>query len=131
MPVVGSSHRFPQAYHLKNRRSFSRLAQRGRLFTTDHLMIQWGKSEESHSRIGVTVQRRFGSAVERNTFRRRAKEAFRLSKLREMPGIDINLKPKHSLPIPYSEFCAAFEKLEKLLSKGSSRTSSGESLSLQ
>ena len=116
--MVASIHGFPPTYRLKDRREFSRLAQRGRLFSTDHLVIQWGKSGEAHARIGVTVVRRFGSAVERNTFRRRAKEAFRMSRLREIPGIDINLKPKHSLSIPFSEFCIAFERLEKMLSRG-------------
>jgi ribonuclease P protein component len=110
---------FPSEYHLKTRRDFSRLGVRGRLFSTDHLLIQWGRSNEAHARIGITVVRRFGSSVDRNTFRRRAKEAFRLSKLRDIPGIDINLKPKHSLPIPYSEFCVAFERFEKFLSRAS------------
>jgi ribonuclease P protein component len=117
--VTVSTCEFPSAYRLKDRRVFSRLGQRGRLFSTDHILIQWGKSSGTHARIGITVVRRFGSAVERNTFRRRAKEAFRLSKLREIPGIDINIKPKKSISISFSEFCIAFERLEKLLSRTS------------
>jgi ribonuclease P protein component len=108
---------FSSEYRLKSRRDFSRLGARGRLFSTDHLLIQWGRSTEAHARIGITVVRRLGSSVARNTFRRYAREAFRQSKLRDIPGIDINLKPKHPLPIPYSEFCIAFERFEKFLSR--------------
>lgn len=62
----------------------------------------------------MTIVRRMGSAVERNLFRRRAKEAFRRSSIRNCPGIDINIKPKNGVAVPYSEFFAAFEQLEKV-----------------
>ena len=114
--MVESSHRFPSEFRLKDRRVFSRLSYRGRFFSTDHVVIHWGKSSSPHARLGITVVRRFGSAVERNTFRRRAKEAFRLSSLREIPGIDINLKPKKSISVSFSEFCTAFERFEKMIS---------------
>lgn len=106
----------PPTYRVKNRCDFLRLGQRGRIFVTGLVVIQWGKSNLPHARIGITVVRRFGSAVERNCFRRRAKEAFRLSKLRNIPGLDLNLRPKQTLAVPFSEFCRAFEKFETYIS---------------
>ena len=115
--VTVQGYGFPSEYHLKDRRDFSRLAQRGRLFSDGHIAIQWARSGVEHARLGLTVGRRAGSSVERNTFRRRAKEAFRCSKLRNIPGVDINLKPKNTLSVSYSEFCMLFEKFEKYLSQ--------------
>lgn len=110
---------------MKERRDFVRLAQQGRFFSTDHIVIQWGHSNFPHARIGITVMRRFGSAVERNTFRRRAKEAFRLSNLKQIPGLDLNLRPKQTASVPYTEFCRAFERFEKFVSTVESPEKSG------
>ena len=96
------------------------------MFSADRFLIQWGRSSKESARLGITVSRRFGSSVDRNLFRRRAKEAFRQSELRTIPGIDVNLKPKGSFIVSYAEFLHAFERFAEYIRKQPSevRTSS-------
>jgi ribonuclease P protein component len=47
-----------------------------------------------HSRIGLSVSRRFGSAVRRNKIRRLYREAFRLSKVELPVGLDLVIVPR-------------------------------------
>ncbi|MBI5346201.1 MAG: ribonuclease P protein component [Chlamydiae bacterium] len=44
------------------------------------------------TKLGITVSKKFGSSVERNHFKRRIREAFRLNKPL-LPGVEINISP--------------------------------------
>jgi len=63
-------------------------------FVGTYLVIDHKPNKEEHSRLGITVSRRYGGAVERNRFKRLVREAFRLSRLEIPQGIDINVKPR-------------------------------------
>ncbi len=63
----------------------------------------------------MTVSNKYGSSVERNLFRRRAKEAFRISTLRSFHGIDIHLRPRGKHPVPFFAFVQAFEKIKSVV----------------
>lgn len=86
------------------------LSQKGKTFSTEYFVIQWMKTRRPCCRLGITVSTRFGASVERNLYRRRAREAFRRSELRKMGGLDINLRAKNKMP-PFQEFCAIFQHL--------------------
>lgn len=49
-----------------------------------------------HSRIGLSVSRKYGGAVQRNRLRRLYREAFRLSKQQLPVGLDLVLIPRSS-----------------------------------
>lgn len=67
---------------LKNRRDFQ-AAARGASFALRSLVVQMReRGDEGPPRIGFTVTRKLGGAVERNRIRRRLKEAVRLA----LPG---------------------------------------------
>lgn len=103
-------------FHLKKRRDFAYVQRGGRYFSSEKIVIQWVRSSKGHARLGLTVPCRYGSSVERNLFRRRAREAFRISPLKVFPGIDLNVKPRGTGPVSYDEFCRAFQRFERVIS---------------
>ena len=112
---------FPSEFRLKRKSEYARV-QRGRYYAFDNMVIQWSRSTTEHARLGLTVSRRFGSSVERNLFRRRAREAFRVSALKDMPGLDLNVKPRGESPVSYDDFCRAFLRLEAIMTRSDKRS---------
>lgn len=49
------------------------------------------------TRLGITVTKKFGKAHHRNKFKRRVKEAFRVSKNYLIRGVDLVIRPRASL----------------------------------
>ena len=80
----------PREARIRKRAQFLRMSRaarrlRGRLF-----LYQWTPNGLSHWRLGVTVTRRVARrAVERNRLKRLVREAFRLSRPQEGPGVDL------------------------------------------
>lgn len=108
---------YPPDLRLKKRRDFVHIQRVGRHFASDKIVIRWTRSSNDHTRLGLTVPCRFGSSVERNLFRRRAREAFRISTLKAVPGIDLNVKPRGTEPVSYDEFCQTFQRFERAVSR--------------
>ena len=51
------------------------------------------KNEHARTRLGITVTKRFGKAVQRNCFKRVVREAFRLSRGSLPEGVDMIIRP--------------------------------------
>ncbi len=66
--------------------------------------------ESEGARLGVTVPRAIGRAVERNRIKRRLREAFRLRR-HELGSCDIVLNPRRAL------LKASFEEIQRALGK--------------
>ena len=73
---------------LRTRAEFDRVFAGGRRFFRQGLGFYFRLTSDDVFRYGISVPRRFGIAVERNTFRRRVREALRLSDERA-PGIEM------------------------------------------
>lgn len=71
------------------------------------------------TRLGVTVSRRDGGAVQRNLFKRRLREIFRLQKQAAPRGWDLLVAPKRQTPFPpdYAPLREDFWELVKQLTK--------------
>jgi ribonuclease P protein component len=87
----GGESRFPPTMRLKRRNDFGRVYQdgvvrKGRAFTLHVLARPEGK------RLGITIPRSWGSAVERNRMKRKLREAFRQS-VDLLPDADIIVRP--------------------------------------
>ena len=83
--AVRGKNRFRAHEHLRKRSDFDRVFA-ARCRAGDNLLVVHVVSNELEwSRLGISVSKRIGGAVVRNSIRRRIREAFRLSK-REIPN---------------------------------------------
>jgi ribonuclease P protein component len=99
MAAQGSSPRasFPRTRRLLKHADFDRVYRQGRRQFADHVTVFYLWREDSAgARVGFTVGKALGGAVQRNRIRRRLREAVRLS----LPGlnaaVDVVLNPKKS-----------------------------------
>lgn len=79
---------FPKRLRLLKPSEFDRV-MRSRISAVDGLMRIYGAANElGHPRLGLTVSRRMGVAVERNRWKRSLREAFRLGQ-HQLPPCDL------------------------------------------
>jgi ribonuclease P protein component len=84
-------------YRLLRHADFERVYKQGkRHFAASMTVFYLKREENSHARVGYTVSRVLGGAVERNRMRRRLHEAVRLCGL-PTAAVDIVVNPKKSL----------------------------------
>jgi ribonuclease P protein component len=99
---------------LKASSDFQRIAKAGRKWTGSAFIMQALKSEDALSpfRIGFTVSRRVGGAVQRNRAKRRLREMVRLFLKSGAPkGFDVVLIAKTSAgSMNFAAMCAEFQK---------------------
>jgi ribonuclease P protein component len=85
---------FRKHEHLRRPAEFQRVYDRRCSASDDWLIVYVCENDLPHARVGLSVSRKVGGAVQRNRMRRLYREAFRLSK-HELPvGIDLILIPR-------------------------------------
>lgn len=98
--VSGSRKRasFPRSVRLLKHADFERVYKQGRRHFAAHMTVFYlRRSEGEGLRVGFTVGRVLGGAVERNRMKRRLREAVRLHRHAEMIAVDVVINPKKSL----------------------------------
>jgi ribonuclease P protein component len=96
---------FPRSARLLRHADFERVYKLGRRhfsasLTAFYLLrpaTEAARSATSGPRIGFTVGRALGGAVQRNRMKRRLREAVRLSRPTPGPDVDVVINPKKSL----------------------------------
>jgi ribonuclease P protein component len=68
---------FPRAHRLLRRADFLRVQQQGKRVHMAHFVMLVMSARDSGTRLGVTVGRRVGGAVQRNRVKRVVREVFR------------------------------------------------------
>jgi ribonuclease P protein component len=82
-----------------------------------HFTIIACRNQEGNSRLGITVTKKVGSAVQRNRIKRLLREFFRLNKSRLLSSQDIVIiAKKDAYALTYQDVC---RELETLLTKKS------------
>jgi ribonuclease P protein component len=93
---------------LKRREDFRRVQERGRKHHTKHfLVLVLPRGDEGPPRVGVTVTKKVGNAVQRNRVKRLVREVFRRNRDRFPSGCDVVWIAKDGAPeLGYEEVLA-------------------------
>lgn len=81
--------KFCKESRLLKRRDFQRVSREGKRLVGRFLCIDWRPAKKG--RLGISASGKFGSAPERNRFKRLVREAYRLSSL---PPFELNIIPR-------------------------------------
>jgi ribonuclease P protein component len=119
----GKRKRFSRDVRLLRHADFERVYKQGRRHFAPHLTAFYRRREQGDGlRIGFTVSKLLGGAVQRNRMRRRLREAVRLHWPEFQASIDIVINPKKSLltaefPDLGKEIGQVFEVVRKFAEK--------------
>ena len=120
--VSGSSRRsrFPRAVRLLRHADFERVYKQGKRHFCSHMTMFYQRQTEGGARVGFTVGRVLGGAVQRNRIKRRLREAVRLRRSALKGPVDVVINPKKSVltlefPVVLEEVSRAFDVIAKKL----------------
>lgn len=103
---------FPPKYRLQRKSEFDRAFKKGIKLVSAGIVAYFANSGFDYPRIGISVSKKYGSAVRRNRFKRRVREAFRLNRAGIPGGLDIVVLPaKEAGSVPFEKLCAALVEL--------------------
>ncbi|MGB9235166.1 MAG: ribonuclease P protein component [Terriglobales bacterium] len=94
---------FPRTARLLKHSDFERVYKKGRRHFSPHMTVFYLVQQESAlpqgsaARVGFTVGRQLGGAVERNRIKRRLREAVRLRRAVLQNAVDVVINPKKSV----------------------------------
>jgi ribonuclease P protein component len=121
-----SQGRFPKSHRLLRHSEFERVYKQGRRHFSAHMtaFYLWRPEDElKGARVGFTVSKALGGAIQRNRIRRRLREAVRLNGFHYNMPVDIVINPKRStLSAEFNdlqnEVTKAFQVIEKQFQRG-------------
>jgi ribonuclease P protein component len=115
----GKRRRFPREVRLLRHADFERVYKQGRRHFAPHLTAFYRRREEGIAlRIGFTVSKLLGGAVQRNRMRRRLREAVRLHWPEFQAPVDIVINPKKSLlTVDFSELGSQISQMFEVVRK--------------
>lgn len=94
---------------LTENRQFRALYARGKSHAAKTLVVYAAKNRLGRCRLGITVSKKLGCAVERNRMRRRIKECYRLNESRVRDGFDLVVVARRStLGAPFAQLQSDF-----------------------
>lgn len=85
---------FPPACRMRHRRAYQAVQSLGRKRHTRHFVVIVMQKPDGPTRLGLTVSRKVGGAVQRNRLKRRLREFFRLNYQQLAPASDLSLIAK-------------------------------------
>ena len=124
-PAAKAGAGFPRSARLLKHSDFDRVYKQGRRHFSSHMTVFYvrqaegassqGAVPEKGARIGFTVGRVLGGAVERNRIKRRLREAVRLRRalLKGVGAVDVVINPKKS--VLTLEFSVVLEEVGRAL----------------
>jgi len=108
---VRASAVFPRTLRLLKHADFERVYKQGRRHFSSHMTVFYQRQNQGAARVGFTVGRVLGGAVERNRIKRRLREAVRLRHGLLTGAVDVVINPKKSLL--RVEFATLLQEIER------------------
>lgn len=90
-----------EVLRLRRKSEFLQLKKTATKWVARHWILFYAKNNLDHPRLAVTISARYGPSVERNRFRRRLRENFRLHQT-QLQGIDLHFIAKQK-PVNLTE----------------------------
>ena len=121
-PSLREGEKFPRAARLLKHADFERVYKRGRRHFSSHMTVFYLRQTEGNARVGFTVGRVLGGAVERNRIKRRLRETVRQRRSILKGPVDIVINPKKSVlkvefPILLEEISRAFDVIARKMAE--------------
>ena len=131
-PAPEGRRRFPRAARLLKHSDFDRVYRQGRRHFSPHMTVFYlSQAEEAlplrGARVGFTVGRQLGGAVQRNRIKRRLREAVRLRRTILESAVDVVINPKKS--VLHLEFAVVLEEIGRafdVIAKAAKRRATGK-----
>ena len=109
--------RFPKEHHIRKEADFDRVYA-ARVYAADDVLVVNGcENGLPHARLGLSVSRKVGNAVQRNAWKRRIREAFRLSREALPVGVDLVVRPQKGAVLDFHAIVRSLPALAKKVGK--------------
>jgi ribonuclease P protein component len=103
--------------HLRRPADFRRVYDRRRSVSDERLIVYACPNDLPHNRLGLSVSRKVGGAVQRNRLRRLFREAYRLTRHQMPTGLDLVLIPRSPAEPPLAELVESLPRLVEKVAK--------------
>ncbi|HIF30371.1 MAG: ribonuclease P protein component [Pirellulaceae bacterium] len=118
--VDPTSHRFGREKRIRKRAEFDRVYQ-SNVYVADEVLVVRGCRGET-TRLGLSVSRKVGNAVERNRWKRRIREVFRLAYDRLPQGLDLVVRPRKGATCDFDLIASSLPLLAQRIARHLERT---------
>ncbi len=119
------SERFLPKFRLKRPADFARVYEHRASVADDCLVVFAAPNGLPHPRLGLSVSRKVGGAVERNRWKRLLREAFRHRRAELPAGFDVIVIPRGRTVPPLAELQASLIRLAARAARKSVKRQNG------
>ena len=92
--VPAATQAFPKSLRVRKQADFDRVHRQQAYAADSMLVLRGSRNGRTHSRLGLSVSKKVGNAVVRNSWKRLIREAFRTSQAKIPPGLDFVARPR-------------------------------------
>jgi ribonuclease P protein component len=111
--------KYPRSARIRSPKMFDAIFQKRIKAGDQHIILYAARSDQELSRMGISVGRRYGNAVQRNRIKRRIREAFRQIRHELPAGFDFVVVPRSGVECSVNDLKGSLLKLASQLARRS------------